>query len=69
MAVGGDSYVAAIEFSNPVKARALLSYGNASQPGTIHKTDQLPLYSERKLRPVWLDRNDIENHLESKDIF
>ena len=69
MAVGGDSYVAAIEFSNPVKARALLSYGNASQPGTTHKTDQLSLYSEKKLRPVFLDRNVIENHLESKDIF
>jgi acyl-homoserine-lactone acylase len=33
-AVAGDSFVAAIEFSNPVKAVALNSYGNATQPGS-----------------------------------
>ena len=35
-AVAGDFFVAAIEFSNPVKAMALNSYGNATQPGSPH---------------------------------
>lgn len=68
-AVGGDTYVAAIEFSNPVRALALLSYGNASQPGSPHRTDQLTLFARKQLRPVWRTRQDIEAHLESRKIF
>ena len=66
-AVGGDSYVAAVEFSNPVKARALLSYGNSSQPQSPHRTDQLPYFSRKELRPVWRTRDEIMKHLEHRD--
>jgi acyl-homoserine-lactone acylase len=44
-AIGGDSFVAAIEFSNPVRARVLTSYGNASQPHSPHRGDQLELFA------------------------
>ncbi|NJL80914.1 MAG: acylase [Richelia sp. SM2_1_7] len=67
--VAGDSYVAAIEFSTPVKAMALMSYGNSSQPGSAHSVDQLPLFARQKLRPVWRTRKDIEAHLESRQVF
>lgn len=63
-AVAGDSYVAAIEFSNPVRAMALTSYGNATQPGSPHITDQLPLFVRKQLRPVWRTRQEITAHLE-----
>ena len=43
-AVAGDAYVVAIEFARPVRARALLGYGNASQPGSPHCGDQLELF-------------------------
>ncbi len=62
-AVAGDSYVAAIEFSNPVKAMALTSYGNATQPGSSHVGEQLPMFAKKQLRPVWRDRATIEAHL------
>jgi acyl-homoserine-lactone acylase len=65
--VGGDSYIAAIEFSDPVRAMALLNYGNASQPGSPHRTDQLPLFSEKRLRPVWRTRAELERHLEQRE--
>ena len=65
---GGDSYVAAVEFSNPVRAKAALGYGNASQPDSPHTTDQLRLFAEKKLRPLWLTRDEIESHLESREI-
>ncbi|NJM20519.1 MAG: acylase [Richelia sp. RM2_1_2] len=67
--VAGDSYVAAIEFSTPVKAMALMSYGNSSQPGSAHSVDQLPLFARQQLRPVWRTRKDIEAHLESRQLF
>jgi len=66
---GGDSYVAAIEFSNPVRAQALIAYGNSSQPGSPHRTDQLPLYARKELRPVWRTRAEIEANLEARKAF
>jgi acyl-homoserine-lactone acylase len=68
-AVAGDSFVAAIEFSNPVKAMALNSYGNASQPGSPHADDQSPLFARKELRPVWRSRSEIEAHLSSRQKF
>jgi len=68
-AVGGDSYVAVVEFSDPIRAEALLSYGNSSQPGSPHNGDQLELFSKKELRPVWRTREDVEAHLEERETF
>jgi acyl-homoserine-lactone acylase len=66
-AAGGDSYVATIEFGPTVRARALLSYGNATQPGSPHIGDQLELFAKKQLRPVWLTRAEIESNLERRE--
>ncbi len=68
-AVEGDSFVAAIEFSQPVKAMALIGYGNATQPGSPHTEDQLQLFANKQLRPVWRERQDILAHLEERKVF
>jgi acyl-homoserine-lactone acylase len=68
VAVAGDSYIAAIEFSDPVRARALVGYGNASQPGSPHRTDQLQLYAAKQLRPVWRTRAEVEEHLRDREV-
>lgn len=66
----GDTFVACVEWlkSGP-HAQVLVSYGNASQPGTKHDVDQLPLLSEKKLRTAWRLRKDVEGNLEAKEIF
>ncbi|CAN5829355.1 acylase [soil metagenome] len=69
VATGGDSWVAAIEFSQPVRARALLSYGNASQPGSPHRTDQLELFASKQLRTVWLTREEVLQNLTGRHVF
>jgi len=66
-AVGGDSYVAITEFGERPKAMVSLSYGNASQKGSKHSSDQLKLMSEKKLRPALLERSDILKNLEEKE--
>jgi acyl-homoserine-lactone acylase len=66
--VTGDSYYAVIEFSTPVHAEALLGYGNWSKLGSKHVDDQLPLFSNKQMRPVWRARNEIEANLESRRI-
>jgi len=53
-----------VEFGDRVEARVLLTYGNATQPHSTHRGDQLPLYLNQELRPVWRDRATIESHLE-----
>lgn len=68
-AINGDSYVAAIEFSKPVKAMALTSYGNSTQPSSSHIGDQLQLFASKKLRPVWRQRQEIEAHLVERKSF
>jgi acyl-homoserine-lactone acylase len=63
---GGDSFVMAVEFGTPIRAMAVTGYGNASQPGSPHRTDQLRLFSEKKMRPVWRTRKEIEANLRSR---
>jgi acyl-homoserine-lactone acylase len=65
----GDTYVAGIEFSTPVRAQALMSYGNASQPGSPHRTDQLPHFARKELRPVWRTRAEITANLRDRETF
>jgi len=68
-AVAGDTYVALVEFSDPVRAAALTSYGNATQSHTGHVGDQLDLFSRKELRPVWRTRSEIEANLENRTTF
>jgi acyl-homoserine-lactone acylase len=66
-AVFGDTYVAAVEFTpEGPRAQAVLSYGNASQPGSPHNRDQLRLIAEKRMRESWRARADVEAHLESR---
>ena len=67
--VAGDTYIAAVEFSNPVRAKVLTTYGNATQQGNPHIGDQLPLYARNELRSVWRSRKEIEAHLEERKVF
>jgi acyl-homoserine-lactone acylase len=67
--VSGETWVSVVEFTTPLKAEGLMSYGNSTQPGTKHRTDQVELLSERKLRTLWMTRPEIEKHLEEKSTF
>lgn len=67
-AVTGTSYIAIVEFSDPVRAQTLLAYGNASQPGSPHVGDQLQLYARKEMRPAWRTRSVIEQHLTRREM-
>ncbi len=62
-AVGGDSFQAIIEFGDPLQAMASIGYGNASQERSPHRSDQAKFYSQKKLRPIWRSRSEIESNL------
>jgi acyl-homoserine-lactone acylase len=67
IAVAGETFVAVTEFGEKVRARVMLAYGNATQPGNRHIGDQLELLSGKKLREALLDREDILKHLEKRE--
>jgi acyl-homoserine-lactone acylase len=67
--VFGDSYIAAVEFSNPVRAMVLTTYGNSTQPDSPHLGDQLVLAARKELRSAWRSRQEIEANLESRQVF
>jgi acyl-homoserine-lactone acylase len=69
LASAGDSYVAAVEFGRRVRAMTLLSYGNASQPGSRHRVDQLRLFEHKQLKPALLRREDVLKHVEQRKRF
>ena len=64
----GDGYVCATEFGQEIKAKVILGYGNASQPGNKHIGDQLDLFAKKQLRDAWIKKSDIEAHLEEREI-
>jgi acyl-homoserine-lactone acylase len=62
----GETWVGLIEFTTPVKAFGLMSYGNSRQPGSAHRSDQLALLSRRQFRELWLQRSQVEAHTEAR---
>lgn len=65
---GGDSWVAVIEFSQPVQAQVLVGQGNATQPGSAHVGDQTELFSKQELREAWLTREAVEANLAFEEV-
>jgi acyl-homoserine-lactone acylase len=65
----GASFVAVVDFASPTKAKVLMSYGDASQPGTPHLGDQIPLLAAKQMRDAWRTRAEVEAHLESRNVF
>ncbi|MCO6427705.1 penicillin acylase family protein [Nitrosomonas communis] len=64
----GDTYIALVEFSQPVRAQVLTTYGNASQHNIFEIGDQLPLAAKQQLRPAWRTLDEIEANLAIREI-
>ncbi len=67
-AEGGETFIAVTEFGKKPKAEVLLCYGNATRPGSKHGSDQLKLFSEKKLRRALFTKKDVLNDLEKREI-
>lgn len=63
--IAGETFVAEVEFGpGRPTARVLLTYGNATQPGSPHVGDQLALLAQQEMRPAWRTREELASHLE-----
>ncbi len=71
LGVSGDSYVFVADFDphGPATAKAVMTYGNASRPGSSHIKDQLPIFEAKTLRPVLRQRAEVLTNAASVDVY
>jgi acyl-homoserine lactone acylase PvdQ len=62
----GETWIGMIEFSTPVKAYGLMTYGNSRQKGSTHRSDQLELLSKHEFRELWMQRAQVEAHVSER---
>ena len=65
----GDSYIlmATWDADGQVHSRSIHQFGSATlDESSPHYADQVPLFIARKTKPVWLDEDDLRQHLEAE---
>jgi acyl-homoserine-lactone acylase len=60
----GNSFVAAVEFGDRVKAKAITAGGLSSNPNSKHFNDQAERYATGNFRDVYFYREDLKGHTE-----
>jgi acyl-homoserine-lactone acylase len=61
---GGNSFVAAVEFGERLRAKAVTAGGLSSDPESPHFNDQELMYCQGKFRDVLFYREDVEANME-----
>jgi len=62
----GDAWILLAHFTRPVTAWSVLAYGQTADLASPHSRDQIRLFAEHKLRPVWFSEAAIAANLERR---
>ena len=57
--VGGNSFVAVVEFGDKVEAKTLLAGGQSGDPESVHFDDQAQRYADAKFKTVAFYKEDV----------
>jgi acyl-homoserine-lactone acylase len=60
VAVGGDGWVLAVEFTNPPRAYSILAYGQSLKTDSPHHDDQAALFARGEMKRVAFTRAQVE---------
>ena len=63
----GETWISMVEFSDPIKAYGLMTYGNSRQPGTAHYDDQVAMLADGEFRELWLLREQVEANMSYRE--
>ena len=59
----GDSFVFAVEFSQPPKAYTIVAYSESDVAGSPHFADQAPLFSANRMKRAAYSEAEIQEQL------
>ena len=62
----GDAWVLLVHFTRPVMAWSVLAYGQTADLESPHSRDQIRLFANHELRPVWFSEDAIAANLERR---
>lgn len=65
-AIGGETFIAIVEFGEKTNAKVILSYGNSTQPNRKSE-NQFEMLSKKELRPALLEKKDIIKEIGSQE--
>ena len=66
-AVAGDTYILFVEWDQQgtLSSDSIHQFGSATlDPASPHYADQLPLFVEKKTKPVWFTKAQLDGHIE-----
>jgi acyl-homoserine-lactone acylase len=63
VAVRGDSYILAVEFTSPPTAYSICAYSQSGDPQSPHHTDQSVLFAREEFKRAYLTEEDVAKHL------
>ncbi|MEO8452097.1 MAG: penicillin acylase family protein [Gemmatimonadota bacterium] len=61
----GSRALRLISFEKPIRSYSLHLFGQSGDPKSPHYTDQIPLASERRLKPEYFEPRELEGHVAS----
>lgn len=61
----GSRALRLISFEKPIRSYSLHLFGQSGDPKSPHATDQIPLASERRLKPEYFEPAELEGHVAS----
>ncbi|MFY9256072.1 MAG: penicillin acylase family protein [Fuerstiella sp.] len=68
-AVVGASYMAVVDFKNPIQAHSIVPFGTSGRRKSPHYFDQAKLYADSKLKPAWFTESEIQSDTRSSISF
>ncbi len=62
----GSQAMRIVQFTTPIRAATLYAFGQSDDPTSPHYADQLPLFSEKRMKPAWFSRAELSGHIRSE---
>lgn len=64
-AVAGASYLAVVEFTQPIQCMSIMPFGVSGNPESPHFFDQAELYASQKMKRAWFSREEVIRYTKS----
>ena len=65
VAFGGQSCPMIVHLTEPIESYSVLPYGVSDDPASPHSIDQMGLFSMRRMKPTWFNRDELFQHITS----